>query len=1780
MIRKENIRDYEVSIWTLQDSFLTVLKPSNVENTGGLENPKITLQDDGENRISFNIPMYIRQNGKFVENPIWHNKTNGNLLVNLRKLKVIFNKKTSDEEVFEFLITKITEAHEGFSKICTVNGESLAFNELGKQGYKITLSEEDLYEENSSRFENGLAAIKNNINYWCDKVFKNSNWKYSIQMDWSGVNGIFEYTAEEYENLTDAAKQEYNQNLESLNWRRRDKIYEDAYVSSWSVVNGNLVPGPVQSSLEKLRIVEAKESNRYNLIQSIAEAFEVFTKFKYYYDENYHIIDREVIFYNNFLNENEVIDLTFKYETQSLSREINAENIVTKMYVKTLEDSSSPSGLISIGDSLINKSGEDYILNFDYLHDIETISDEQYAEISNFITALNKLNKNILSKQNELIQLQQELLDAEIARDTAAAKMKEAANNISDADDFIDFLTDGYEILEASDVNPCYIYLTKQANNTYTGKFSAQYSGINADSIKLYKNFDSTTGGVNTLIEVKYKIEKTNNFATSIILPAKTFSSEEDSSFCYATFQYSPQFAEAKVKQIYQKTLNTQQKLYNKKVQLIDGTNVENPITKKDLGLTRYIDKTEEELDELLEQKEKKIADFENLMGPALREGTWQPEDEYSKYGETHSDIIPISFNGSSSNNSLINFIWDNELFDEEETNYYEYGVNLTKKYYPAIKLNYDYKNGNSVVLSKLADKTFLDNLMFTYQVEDNPGINASPIGRGCRLGFVDYSRDNSSVVTPVLLIEDDILQDLISEYLESNLTTLVDYAIVGESKIELSKSKILTTNIDNLKNVKLSSLAIDDLLVVENSSTEESEDPTISELIKKIVKLDNENCWIKQLSDCTTVYPRLEINSEYLKTGDGEFTISLLKNNKVKKILEEFEDYYVFSRDGKKYVTLKPECLFEAGLPDLSIKVDYIISDAANHIYLDALKIAKENAYPKVSYSISDLAANKNVLHTNYNRIGQLAHINDAELKFENVMGYISAVELDLDRPWQDSITIQNYKNKFEDLFSTIVAQTEEMKSNAAKLNVITGSFTADGQLNSILSDAAIEKSKNKIYNLIAKNADVIANNATSIAAKNKAILASSNVYKVMNGQLGIAFQSNEIDNLEINRDNGLLIEGKIPGTSTNVFFNVTNNRMGFFKGTLSNPSDPLLYFENGDLAVSGNIYAKAGWFGGPRGWIISDGQSQINNGILTAINSANDKSSTASNLTASDLGGLLYSANGKVIFSAGNDSVPPMIVLTANGFGKDANSETVQNHSLFLFDGENLFIKGNITANSGMLGGWYITGDHIGNGSTKGTSSMGIFTGSDNETSPMIWSGGARLNEDINPEAINQALQQRATFYVQMNGHLHATDATIKGDITADSGSIGGWYIGPGYIGNGPSINQSGIGLHVNATGTNAISFWAGGNYVTGSSPNIPFYVTSSGKLHASDADISGTINASSGSFSGRIESVAGMIGGWTITQNQLEAIYEEKEEITERVLRKFYVGLNVPRKENPYILGAGEIPVNADKENWSNLPFRIRHDGTIRMTGANGLEVKTSHATNNVKLTRLGIAFTREKIEENDSLSNLTLYNEEFRRVISIATTSSFAISNIDDSSNGETTNDTTVADLGITSYNVPVNFSYDYTKDNYKYIPSFVFKYNKINLEIHRTSSNTALEIDNYIQLNDKNNNLLLASKNNNVSIGNSDQVSNFIVTGTTTLNGNLTLSRKYILINQPSSSFNYKALYFGPRPSDENALFGDITESGAQIVCIFPKTTTPNVSGYSFEQGSVWIATKN
>ena len=628
---------------------------------------------------------------------------------------------------------------------------------------------------------------------------------------------------------------------------------------------------------------------------------------------------------------------------------------------------------------------------------------------------------------------------------------------------------------------------------------------------------------------------------------------------------------------------------------------------------------------------------------------------------------------------------------------------------------------------------------------------------------------------------------------------------------------------------------------------------------------------WITNPGDYKRVFPRIKIKSRYLKVSQDNLKI---RPRGATEALKENYDYYLLPDGDSYYITLKPEDFFKYSTSIFkngkSYDISYTISNTALAVYLDAVKVLKESAYPKVSYQIDPSIVNENFFYNAYNRLNQLAHINDYELKFENVMGYISEIDLDLDKPWEDKVTVKNYKSKFEDLFSTIVAETEQMKKNAYVTDLVTSAISNKGELTPEVFAKALTSAEVSIpmMRVFSDNQLLLASQMSASAAANMASLANTTAFRVMTGETGLAFKSSYIEDVQLNKRYGLTIQGKVARNETteDVFFRVTNNEMGFFKGLYTNDGvqgrdepeyadqqwEPLLYFENGDLALSGNIYAKNGWFGGERGWIIGEG-SIANNDY------------TIGSQTIHDFGGSLYSYNGQVIISTGNENSQkyndrlPHIVLYRGGFIRNSSGEItgLSNDPVFLFDGENLSITGNVTASSGSVGGWIINDNALWSPvyskPVNGTTTYFRHRISSNSSDSVSLFLGAPCNENGGNVQVSDA-----SFYVTKEGILHATDAVIAGSITATSGSFGN---GVNNISIGTStVNNVKYGNIHSGSKTGQISsnegFYLGtdglalGTTTTVNGITVSkFQVNTDGTLYASNANITGTINARSG-------------------------------------------------------------------------------------------------------------------------------------------------------------------------------------------------------------------------------------------------------------------------------------------------------------------------------------------
>ena len=1044
-------RSYEVSIWTLQDEFITVLKPLDVENIGQLENKDLELKtDDGLNQYSCSIPMYIYDGANRIENPIWYNTLNGNIVSNLRKIKIILNKGEESEEVYEFLIIKVEERHDKDQLYCDITCEDLAFHELGKQGYKISLST-DVFLEEYSAWADTDGDIDNEphstLQYWLSKFLApvpenpiSTEWYYDIQMNW------------------DAYADGPN--------RDTSKVYEEEYTSSWALQDEKLVPVAVEEYKEKERLVDLQESNIFNLTQDLAQTFEVFTRYQYLYDDNYHICGRRIIFYNNYIREEEgIIDISYPYEASQITRSIDAVDVTTKMYVRPVTEESSESGLLSITEVDANKTKEDYLFNFDYLYSIGAITEEQYAEIPKYEAYMRAYNTNLDNYKSYMDVLETDLTELEASKTIAINSIKLDQERIQEAQDLLNNLDakdnniDG--AITIDEYRPASAVLLAQENsNKYY--INITEPGVKRETLHIYTKYEyvGNNAGLSGEISGTFVDDEFGNLiqVRNLVKPNNMISS-----LVYMTYIYVPKLQYEQVEKIWTIRLSNDQKKLD---------TLETEIAEKQNAL----DSVKEDYDSTLTAKKERIEAFNRMMGPALRESYWQPDD-YKATGDKFNDTYSVVFDSSTpiaDESGHTQFIWDTELFDDEQKSYYEISAVENLIYYPCIDLS-----GNITIDGESVSKLnyVLENYdKISFMFYDYIAGESDPyqikyfrhftLGSEAQLAFARISlggEPEQIVIKPIMILTGAetvslyTIRNMINSKDNSNDGPLIGIytinfdATTGEIEESIDENAFVATwlNLDNLQTINNITYDLTNATLFDAWAAEQfaSEDNNI-----EIIATAESNIW----NEVTLVYPRIQIDSMLLKNDE---TLSVHCSD---TLLENYEDYYVLTRQveidenvykGNYFLTIKPQALYGN-----TIDFYYTLSNAQTAIYLDAKQVIKENAYPKVTYTITPTLIHRDLHYTLYKLLNRIVNINDIDLKFENVQGYISSLSLDLDNPFNDSIEIKNYRNKFEDLFSSIVAQTESMKKNSFTIGLAAASFTPSGAL----APAVIQQSIN----------------------------------------------------------------------------------------------------------------------------------------------------------------------------------------------------------------------------------------------------------------------------------------------------------------------------------------------------------------------------------------------------------------------------------------------------------------------------------------------------------------------------------------------------------------------------------------------------------------------------------------------------------------------------------------------------------------------------------------------
>lgn len=1321
----------------------------------------------------------------------------------------------------------------------------MAFAELGKTGYKLELNSHTIESVQEEDIE-----ILPYIDFWLDYVFPNEKdengkvikwltpWCYEIRMDWSHY---------------------------AVEGRLSNKIYEDSYVTSWGVKDaltdeyGNIITAAgleaqgVESGAEKARYIDCANSNKYNITQDISEAFEVFCQYEYkcdsrgkfireYVDENGNVwTGRKAVFYNRAIKTDNPIVIDYKKNLSTITRTCDSSEIYTKLYVTPIESSTMETGYISIADTPINPTLDEFILNFDYLYSIGSISQYQLNYVKTYEVEIHKLN-------TELINLAPQIEDLTVRINNLEATKTNAENEKTSAEQTLQ----QYQTLRDSEVtntpirknkdNPMSVIFIEDGD---IKKAALRQVGIAPATIVGYSNFSYSKRifDYNDIITVNQLGSTTANDTNYYLVldefgyPTYIYTSKnnpdfeiDNSSIIYLELEYSPKNAYVDIcNQLEQRIVGKAATVETLEVSINE--------------LQTQLDELELDQEELLNSKEILNQKLELTLGPALREGYWTP-DSYEDPGQARkADLVMVPT--AAQTGAVLTF--DDTAFEGEELNYYYANIddiaNDNKTYYPYIDISSIYEDWSDKNIENLTLHFLNPECKYTVGNNKITAGNYFVIYNGLTKYYFNIPNDLTEGTVVEILINDSS-----KPYIKIGNTT------ISTNETELEGATNLTSIFEGIGNY------LGERLVYNNAGFVFGflkEDNTITPVLllnnlditysryKKVqysFNGDNRGVIANNLridtppANAIFCYPRIIIYDSNVNYDSDNLKIIPYTGTLTEETqkLEKFHDYTILIRGGKPHFTLKiTENNNLNKILNYSYHIEYQISRANEMLYLDAKNVARENSYPKHSYELSVANTPDNV---GFYELGQLVFINDYLMGVSAATGYISGITYKLSNPQDDEIEIKNYKTKFEDLFSTITASSEAMRNNQVAYNIAAGSFNADGTIEgSVLQNSILN-------NNIAMN---YSNTNVAIDDVNGIILTNQQPYlngvygqvKLMGGGI---FLSNAIDGAGARIWNtGITPNGINAAMITAGQLDV--NKIRVFAGDNIafqwNGEGIFAYKQNEETgSVDLNTYVR-----------YSDRGLQFVSGEHTAV----------------DLGwkGLLISTQDGATELTGEHG----LTIYDGTKRYHNNEEFAYNHvvrlgkfedgtyglKLYKDDGTDNYIENLVTTNSGelwlkdsLLVGtleeitWFDDqGNEIFGHSAAGIS--GSLNGDSFGSSVRFWAGRDDSHKRIAPFQVWQdgtLIADRA----RIKGTIYAEDGEFSGTINASSGTIGGWEIDTTSLSSGNMILSSDLVTEDNSNPERI-------------NVNDIFIVYNDGSFKATNAEIEGKITATSGTIGG---------------------------------------------------------------------------------------------------------------------------------------------------------------------------------------------------------------------------------------------------------------------------------------------------------------------------------------
>ena len=423
---------------------------------------------------------------------------------------------------------------------------------------------------------------------------------------------------------------------------------------------------------EKTRTVDAKESNYFNILQSIAEKFEAWLILDIKHDSLGAIQSKKVCF-KNYAGKRNYASFRYGVNLKDIQRTDNSKNIVTKLIVKQNSNQHAEDGFCTIARASCNPTGENYIYDFrhymsqgmldsaDYIDTIYSTTGQRGEDVgtSNWnlkgyalrIKAINNkilpLNKTAIGLSTDLVKLKAEESVQQGLLESAKESLEEVEEEFSMYTGISPYAVNNYTYSSCSIPSASSESGTDALNNVtgvdhWAYRATVSFSKVDAKSLNFVVTLKKTAKADMTFY-FRPTFTFSRNDQTQTLSTSNVLSCIIKKDTNTGSITYEPQLVDVTATKIVE--MLTQHALYQRQI---------NSATEE---LTRYsaaISEKESQLQEISAQQETYLSWKKELnqlffskYSQFIQEGTWISE-EHIDDNKYYTDAMSVMFTSST----------------------------------------------------------------------------------------------------------------------------------------------------------------------------------------------------------------------------------------------------------------------------------------------------------------------------------------------------------------------------------------------------------------------------------------------------------------------------------------------------------------------------------------------------------------------------------------------------------------------------------------------------------------------------------------------------------------------------------------------------------------------------------------------------------------------------------------------------------------------------------------------------------------------------------------------------------------------------------------------------------------------------------------------------------------------------------------------------------------------------------------------------------------------------